>query len=552
VGSQQDDSIGDDMKKNDSMRRRLGTLLIAALAAGSAGAQQTPWRPPPQPGPGNLAPNAYDNAVVPVAVALNKSQVLEFQRPITRVSVGNPEIADILVVRARQIYIIGKQTGTTNVVLWGEDDGVIGILNVEVTRDLEALKAKLYEVMPQERIQVRSSHGSVVLSGEVSSAVQADAALRIAATFAGTTEGGTPAVLNLLQVGGAQQVMLDVKVAEVSRTLTRRLNIQFSAFDSGAEWKIGAVNGGARFPDAIFKDPLLGDVRAPVFSDGTPNGPMVEEFAPTTPSITDAGLFASYLSGEFLFNAVIDAAKSEGLARILAEPNLTTLTGQEARFLAGGEFPIPVPQDNNITIEFKEFGIGLEFLPVVLSSGIINLKVNVTVSELVTDNSVTVSTSGETSQQFFIPALVKRSATSTVELASGNTIAIAGMINESLRENIDKFPGLGDLPIIGLLFRSQEFVKEQTELVIFVTPRLARPIDPELAQLPTDDFVEPSDLEFYLLGRLSDRRPAREAASASLPVGHIEDIDTRQLPSRQSGGTKGRFGHGLPDTVTGG
>jgi pilus assembly protein CpaC len=215
-----------------------------------------------------------------------------------------------------------------------------------------------------------------------------------------------------------------------------------------------------------------------------------------------------YLSGDFFLELVIDAAKNKGLAKVLAEPNLTTLSGQEAKFISGGEFPIPVPQSNgNVTVKFKEYGVGLIFVPVVLDSGLVSLKVNVSVSELAHDNALRVGfAEGLSSTNYFIPALTKRAANATVEVPSGQTIAIAGLINENLRESVHKFPGLGDLPILGNLFRSQEFIKGQTELVIFVTPRLAKAFDAELAKLPTDDFVEPNDTEFYLLGRMEGKR----------------------------------------------
>lgn len=274
----------------------------------------------------------------------------------------------------------------------------------------------------------------------------------------------------------------------------------------------------------------------PVFGGQTPIGPVIDEFAPITRSIEDAGIFASYQRGDYLLNAVLDAANREGIAKILAEPNLTTLTGEPAKFLAGGEFPIPVPQaDGQVTIDYKEFGVSLGFLPVVLESGIINLKVDVAVSDLISDNSLATGLGGGSSSALFVPALVKRSASSTLELASGQTIAIAGMLNESLRENVSKFPGLGDIPILGALFRSQEFVKDQTELVIFVTPRLARPITPEEIRLPTGSFVAPSDLEFYLLGRLHGERE-----DSPRMAGEVDP-----LINRLKGGTEGRFGHDL-------
>jgi pilus assembly protein CpaC len=246
--------------------------------------------------------------------------------------------------------------------------------------------------------------------------------------------------------------------------------------------------------------------KLPVFGNRAPYGPAIAEFVPNPMQIQNQGLFASYLSAETLFNLALDAARENGVAKILAEPTLTTLTGQEAQFLSGGEFPIPVPQGiNGVGIEFKEFGVGLKFVPVVLSDGHINLRIAVSVSELIDANSIAVSQEGVTAR-FFVPSLTKRSASATVELGDGQTIGIAGLINENLREVVSKFPGLGDLPVLGALFRSQEFQKGQTELVILVTPRLAKPLPEGGVKLPTDGFVEPSDADFFLLGRIEGTR----------------------------------------------
>jgi pilus assembly protein CpaC len=273
---------------------------------------------------------------------------------------------------------------------------------------------------------------------------------------------------------------------------------------------VGGTNGGAGFPNYINPDGL----EVPALGGLNPWGPAVDVFQPSDMSISDKGLFTSFISDDFIFNMALNAAKDKGLAKILAEPTLTTLTGQEAEFLSGGEFPIPVPQGlDNVTIEFKEFGVGVRFLPVVLNSDTINLKINVSVSELSDANQVLVNPDA-TLSAFIVPALTKRSAQSTVELKDGQTIAIAGLISENLREMVSKFPGLGDLPIIGYLFRSQNFIKGETELVIMVTPRLAKPMNPDDIRLPTDSFIEPSDTDFYLLGRMEGRPPK----SSSQPV----------------------------------
>jgi pilus assembly protein CpaC len=265
-----------------------------------------------------------------------------------------------------------------------------------------------------------------------------------------------------------------------------------------SSWTFGGVNAGASVPD---------------FGGGAPGGGDL--------SLGGTSLFASYLSDDFLFKMALNAAKENGLAKILAEPTLTTLTGQEAEFLSGGEFPIPVPRGlNGTTIEFKDFGVGLRFLPVVLGNDVINLKVNISVSELAQNNNLFLD-EDLTNASFIIPALTKRSAMATYELKDGQTIAVAGLLNESLREVITKFPGLGDLPVLGALFRSQNFIKGETELMILITPRLAKPVDPSKITLPTDSFVEPSDADFYFLGRM----------------------EKSDLSSSNTGGTDSEFGH---------
>jgi pilus assembly protein CpaC len=304
-----------------------------------------------------------------------------------------------------------------------------------------------------------------------------------------------------------------VKIAEISRTELRRLDVRFNSIVKGSSrWNWGGVNGGAGFPDATFGTDGL---RAPVFDGDAPFGPAIDEFAPNPMTIGDKGFFASLLTENALFNIALDAAKENGLAKILAEPTLTTQTGQPAEFLSGGEFPIPVPQggaNNSVTIEFKEFGVGIKFLPVVLDSGRINLKLNLSVSELVTGNTVGISTAG-VSTSFIVPSLRKRSAMSTVELANGQTIAIAGLINENMREVVTKFPGLGNIPGIGALFRSQEFIKGETELLILVTPHLAKPLDRSDIRLPTEGFTEPSDWSWYLMGHTEGKSSAPATAN---------------------------------------
>jgi pilus assembly protein CpaC len=477
------------------------------------------------------APLVGGGGTLELLVPLFKSRVVAVSGPANRVSVGSPDIADIVVISPSQLYVLGKDIGTTNVLLWDNSNRLIGTISVQVQHDLDDLKRKLAEILPGEGIEVRSTQRSIVLSGRVSDSEKMSAAVRIAENYLAQVQTAATAeqfkqqnnsrredktvgqIINLLSVGGSHQVMLEVKVAEIQRSELRQLNAQFNAFRNGGNWTWGGVNGGATFPPFVDQNNL----RHPVFesfnSAGnlTRWGPAVDQFLPNPMSIADKGLFASFLNQSLLFNLALDAAKNKGLARILAEPTLTTLTGQEAKFLSGGQFPIPVAGNyGQVGIEYKDFGVGLDFIPVVLSNGHINLKLNISVSELVDTTSLGVSVANAGST-FIVPSLTARSASGTVELGDGQTIGLAGLLNDSLRQSVNKFPGLGELPILGSLFRSQSYVKGDTELVILVTPHLAKPIEKDQIRLPTDNLIEPSDTDFYLWGRMEgSKKPVEQ------------------------------------------
>jgi pilus assembly protein CpaC len=523
--------------------------------------------------PATARPQENDLLIQPTTdgnyqIPLYKSGVVELVQPAKRISVGNPGVADILMLHNRQLYVVGKALGTTNVVVWDKDERIFSSFNIEVTHDLDTLKRKFHQLLPGEAIKVYSAQERIILNGQVSSAVKMQAAEDLANGFLpecispesnvlvrDTTQenvkvsqqqggsGGRSAsgqqgckkglVVNLMEVGGAHQVMLEIKVAEIARTVLKRFESNFNVFRFDSPLKLGANNGGASFPNALTPAGNTVPIFGSLDGANSPIGPVVDLFEPNTPGIRDTGVFLSYLSGKLFLEAVLEASRQKGLAKILAEPTLTTLTGQEAQFVSGGEFPIPVPQGGfmgMVTIQFKEFGVIVDFLPLVLDSGRINLKINVAVSELSREVPVALGVQGSPNT-FVIPSLTKRSARSTVELADGQTIGIAGLINDNVREMITKLPGLGDIPILGALFRSQEFQSGQTELVMFVTPHLARPISPQQVKLPTDSFVPPTDLEFYLMGKMESREPT--ASPASIP----ELIET--------GPERNRFGHQL-------
>lgn len=516
-------------------RRRAGqaalAFMLALAAAGPAAlAQQA-----------EEAPVLYRSDGGQFEVPVNKSGVIRVGQPVRRVSVGNPGIVDVLVLRTQEVYVVGKAIGSTNITLWDSRDSVFATLNINVTPDLESLKRKLHELFPDDSIGVQSAQERIVLSGQVSSLVKMDAAKQLATGFLSEcvdpvsnaavrdNTAGAPVILqqgahgkasgdackkgsviNLIEIGGAQQVLLEVKVAEVSRTLLNRLDGSINLFKFGRQGNVGGSSNGVLFPPSG----ISGSGGAPVNNPG--------DVLTNLDSINLTGIFGNLLtSNSFFLQVILDISRRNDLAKILAEPTLTTLSGQEAQFLSGGEFPIPIPQggdSSSVTIEFKDFGVGVKFLPVVLNSGQINLKLNVSVSDITQANSVAVQLPNASST-FVIPSLIKRSASSTVELADGQTIGIAGLISDNVREFVDKIPLLGDIPVLGALFRSQEFRHDETELVIFVTPHLARPIAPGAVRLPTDKFVPPNALEFYLLGRTESGRQPATAVNTANPDG---------------------------------
>ena len=398
-----------------------------------------------------------------IELVKGKSLVINTLATLKRVSLADPEIADARVVSPRQLYLTGKAVGATNLTLWTENDYIFAVYDLVISPDLTRLKAKLYEILPGEDIRVTTAHDAITLFGKVSSTAKIDQALEVANAFA------PERVVNLLQVAGVHQVMLEVRVAEMSRSITKRLGFNFAVLAGGQAFGVSRLNNLITFDNGL-----------------------------AAAGATINALFRLQTNGITL-TSFIDALKEDGLVKILAKPTLITLSGQEANFLAGGEFPVPVPQQEDaITIEFKTFGVGLSFTPVVVSDRQISLRVAPEVSELDFSNSVSFS-------GFVVPGLTTRRASTVIELADGQSFAIAGLLDESVRESIAKFPLLGDIPILGALFRSVSFQKSETELVIMVTPHLVKPVDATQQPLPTDTFIEPSDIDFLLLGLLEAR-----------------------------------------------
>ena len=392
---------------------------------------------------------AAEPALLRLEVTIGKSQVLNLQEPFSRVSVTNPAIADVFVVTPNQILINGKAVGTTSLVVFYPSKTIF--FDVLVQTDLALLRERLKQVAPRDEIQVHAAQDAIILEGSVSSERTTAGAVEVAGVFA--PKGKVISLLSLTDVK-PQQVLLQVHVAEVDRASLRELGFAMRA--------LGKAFQGAAFPGNPFSLPI-----------GT-LGPVVANtvFGQTSPDFQFAGSSFFLSSGTRDYAGVVRAMSDRNVLRTLAKPNLVTQSGKEAKFLSGGEFPFPVAQSNNtISIEFKEFGVGLVFLPVVVDGETINLRVRPEVSSL--DFSQGLQSGG-----FNIPVIRKNEAATTINLKDGESFAIAGLINNEVRQAVAKIPVLGDIPILGALFRSTRFQNNETELLFLVTVKLVSPTAP--------------------------------------------------------------------------
>ena len=406
-------------------------------------------------------------------VPMNRAVVVESDVPFAELSIANPGIADISTLSDKSIYVLGKAPGRTTLTLLSADGKLISNVDVHVTPDIAEFKERLQQILPGEKIEVRTANDGIVLSGTVSSTMKLDRALDLANRYA------PDRVSNLMMVGGTQQVMLKVRFAEMQRSVSKSLNGSFGAQRTGSSHFGGAVAGNI---------------------DGINN-----VLAGSTVTTTAKGaLGLGFNVGAIEFGVLLEALESKGMVRTLAEPNLTALSGQEAKFLAGGEYPIPVPdQDGAITIEYKPFGVELNFTPVVVDGDVINLTINAAVSSI--DTAVTFEADG-----FSVSGFKRRETSTTVEMRDGESFAIAGLLQDDFRNANGQVPWLGDVPILGALFRSADYQRSQTELVIIVTPHLVTPVNGEALALPTDRIRIPTERELFLFGDVA--KPQKGAA----------------------------------------
>lgn len=436
---------------------------------------------------------------------IGRSQIISSPVALEQVVIGSPDVADIKLLSAGRVLILGIKPGRTNLVFRQKGGDLVALMDVVVGYDLGGIKQKIFNVMPNEsRLQVRDSNDRLILSGDVSSAYAMDMALNVARSYVPADK-----VVNLLQVSGGSQVQLEVRIAEVKRNSLKELGVNTAVQDAG-----------------MSVDPATG-MTVPDFqlvtgtaSQNTPFGNLI--WSPDKTGGLDSLTFQ------------LKALETRGLAKTLAEPTLVALSGQEANFLAGGEFPVPVAQSGTaaggITVDYKEYGVGLRFTPTVLDASKINLKLVSEVSSLTTQ-AFSVGAGS-------LPAITTRRAGTTVELADGQSFVIAGLMQNDADNSVNQIPLLGSIPVLGALFRSTNFQRNESELVVVVTARLVKPTTADKLALPTDVFNPPNDLEQYLIGVLESTSGDRDGDGETTGNG-----DETAPVGADAGGLESDVGH---------
>ncbi|MDQ7070740.1 MAG: type II and III secretion system protein family protein [Rhodobacterales bacterium] len=403
-------------------------------------------------------------------VPMNRAVVVESDTPFAELSIANPAIADISSLSDRTIYVLGKSPGLTTLTLLDANGRLITNVDVRVSADISEFKERLRQILPGEKIEVRTANDGIVLSGTASSSARLQRALDLAERYA------PERVSNLMSVGGVQQVMLKVRFAEMERSVSKSLSSSLSLRGTGLGGALGLAGGNGTSVTSGAQTTSLGGATPPTNSNA---GAMVFGFN----------------AGAVEVGILLEALETKGVVRSLAEPNLIALSGQEAKFLAGGEYPVPVSQADGVTtIEFKPFGIELNFTPRVVDGDIINLEMMAAVSSLDASNGITID-------GFSIDAFRRRETSTTVELRDGDSFAIAGLLQDDFIDNNSQIPWLGDIPVLGALFRSASYNRKQSELVIIITAHLVSPTRGEALALPTDRVKPPSEKDLFLFGR---------------------------------------------------
>ncbi|MGE0045127.1 MAG: type II and III secretion system protein family protein [Hyphomonadaceae bacterium] len=545
------------------MKRTLAIALSAATALSPAIASAQVVDQTIQITMGGNSANAAS-----LILPLGKAAIIDLPSDARDVLLSNPAIADAVVRTSRRVYVIGRALGQTNAFFFDAQGRQIANVEIRVEPDVAPLNELLSRHAANTQVRAEAVNGSLVLSGSVRSASEAERVLQIANRYIGIAPGGTatpganqPQIVNLIQVEGSEQVMVRVRVVEMSRTLVRQLGVNVNAENilntllpddtfvrvatqngySIAGRLLGGLSGTFGVAENILQPSTLtypGGAAGTTAPGNAGVGGYNFDNGGTADPIDDVETHGpGTVRTENQVDASIEAFERAGLLRVLAEPTLTAISGESARFLAGGEFPVPVAADDGqISVEFKPFGVGLGVTPIVLSGGRISLRLTTEVSELTTEGAISTGDTpirnpdGTTTiiRGITIPALQVRRADTTVEMPSGGALVIGGLIQERTRHAFEGIPGVMNSPILGSLFRSRDFINSETELVIIVTPYLVRPTNPNQLRTPADGFVNPTDASAILSGRLNAYyRPSQsqgdgeEPPRLQGPVGHV-------------------------------
>jgi pilus assembly protein CpaC len=546
-----------DNRKGNRMRRSYFNFLIALVmavaslavlgvapgVAFAAGQHQSFLR---------IGPNSSGHSQQ-INLGLNKSMIIELPRPVRDVMVSNPDQLDAVMQSSTRAYVIGRKVGEANIVFTDKDGNQVATLEVTIERDLSALGALLGRLLPGSSVQVQTVGDRVVLTGTVTSPIDSTRACEIVTAYLGpldqpgasgsSSSGGTAvsvsqsstntngsgggcagssdsnsqnsapnSVINLITVEGREQVLLKVSVVEMERNIVKQFGVDLNALVNSGNFAFAALS------DLPYPINVAGKGVLAPFLRGTEQGATnafpVPAGTPNLPTVGNTSGFGSqWQSGGSRVQTILRMLEEDGLLHTLAEPNLTAVSGETANFLAGGEFPIPIAQQlGTISVEFKKFGIGLAFTPVVMSEGRISLKVSTEVSELSNEGAVILS-------NIAIPALKVRRAETVVELPSGGSLVMAGLLSDQSKQALSGYPGLKNLPVLGTLFRSRDFLKNESELVVLVTPYIVKPVARQQLAQPDDGFGWASDVNTDLLGqmnRIYGRHPERA------PVGKFD------------------------------
>ncbi len=538
--------------------KALGGLLWLLAASLPIGAAALAGSPAAAPDAGNLVDSAGISALgahqsfihipdtgVPVhkniKIGLGKSVLIEFPRDVRDVMVSNPAAVDAVVLSSNRVFLLAKQIGDANAFFFDTQGEQFATMELYVQRETAGLQALLTRLIPGSTINVEVVNQTILLTGTVKSPSDSVLAANMARQFIGgevssfsvesrdgvtIAKGGsskeTDPVINMLTVEAEEQVMLKVTVAEVQRSILKQMGVNIGGVINAGSFSTTLLTENALPLTAaagLGKLPIPGLGTAPYSSTsssppGCTNAGVLCNWnsGPASSTFGNSGFNGGWSAGGNQVTHAIRALERDGLIRTLAEPNLTAVSGEPAKFLAGGEYPVPVVDtQGGLSVTYKEFGVGLAFTPIVLSEGRISLKIETEVSELTQDGAVVLS-------GISIPALKKRQAKSTVELPSGGTLALAGLISDDTRQNIDGLPGAKDIPILGTLFRSRDFIKSETELVVIVTPYLVRATSRQELATPTDGLAAASDMKANFLGHLNKIYGKSEA----LPAGGLK------------------------------